>query len=451
MKRIFSKKTIALLLATTMTGSLLSGCGSGGSGGNGGSSAGGNEEVAAQAVGESSKGGETLTVMCVGTEADSYIDYYNAVAEKFSENNEYGVTVKIDFYENEQYKTKLTTLMASNAVPDIFFTWELSYLQPFVEGGKVVDITSYLNEDEEWKNSFADGTLDLVAYDGKNYGVPTQKSLCVMFYNKQIFEDNGVAVPTTYEEFLNVCQTLKDKGITPMAMCGTDAWIPAQFVQQIAGGMAGDKMFKDICDGKEKWNNATHVKAAQEVKDMADKGFFQDGYIGMGPEESKEQFFAGKAAMYFMGAWEAANIELSDMGENAGAFVLPAYDAQYNNISVGSIDTSFAVSETCKNRDAAVAFLKYWTSQESEDMLLYDCGRIPAGNYEIDESKLSSLMTDIITISNSQVGLTPWWDRQCGAGEGVEFNNTCVAVLGGEDAQTAFDALQQFAEDNAGR
>ena len=130
MKRIFSKKTIALLLATTMTGSLLSGCGSGGSGGNGGSSAGGNEEVAAQAVGESSKGGETLTVMCVGTEADSYIDYYNAVAEKFSENNEYGVTVKIDFYENEQYKTKLTTLMASNAVPDIFFTWELSYLQP---------------------------------------------------------------------------------------------------------------------------------------------------------------------------------------------------------------------------------------------------------------------------------------------------------------------------------
>ena len=324
-------------------------------------------------------------------------------------------------------------------------------MQPFVEGGKVVDITSYLNEDEEWKNSFADGTLDLVAYDGKNYGVPTQKSLCVMFYNKQIFEDNGVAVPATYEEFLNVCQTLKDKGITPMAMCGTDAWIPAQFVQQIAGGMAGDKMFKDICDGKEKWNNAIHVKAAQEVKDMADKGFFQDGYIGMGPEESKEQFFAGKAAMYFMGAWEAANIELSDMGENAGAFVLPAYDAQYNNISVGSIDTSFAVSETCKNRDAAVAFLKYWTSQESEDMLLYDCGRIPAGNYEIDESKLSSLMTDIITISNSQVGLTPWWDRQFGAGEGVEFNNTCVAVLGGEDAQTAFDALQQFAEDNADR
>lgn len=430
------KKIVSVLLTAVMATGILAGCGS-----NGGSSS---------AEG-SSKGEDTITVMCVGTEADTYIDAYNSIAEKFSEDNEYGVKVKIDFYENEQYKTKLTTLMASNAVPDVFFTWELSYLQPFVEGGKVADITSYLEEDAQWKDSFADGTLELLSYDGKNYGVPTQKSLCVMFYNKQIFDENGVEIPTTYDEFLEVCQTLKDNGVTPMSMCGTDAWIPAQFVQQIAGGMAGDALFNAVCDGSEKWNNETHVKAAEEVKKMSDAGYFQDGYIGMGPEESTNLFTSGQSAMYFMGAWDADKIAKSEIGENAGAFVLPAYDAQYNNISVGSVDTSFAVSENCKNKDAAVAFLKYWTSQESEDMLLYENGRIPAGNYEIDGSKLSPLMTDILNISNAQVGLTPWWDRQFGAGEGVEFNNTCVSVLGGEDSQTAFDALQQFAEDNADR
>lgn len=395
--------------------------------------------------------GDTLTVMCVGTEADAYIDKYNAVAEAFSADNEYGVTVNIDYYENEQYKTKLTTLMASNAVPDIFFTWELSYLEPFVQGGKVADITSYLEEDAEWKDSFSEGTLDLLAYDGKNYGVPTQKSLCVMFYNKQIFADNGVEVPTTYEDFLNVCETLKGNGVVPMAMCGTDAWIPAQFVQQIAGGMAGDTLFNNICSGEEVWNNETHVKAAEEVKKMADAGYFQDGYIGMGPEESRDQFINGQTAMYFMGAWESGNIINGAVGENAGAFVMPAYDAQYANISVGSVDTSFSVAETCENKDAAVAFLKFWTSQEMEEMLLYDAGRIPAGKFELDESKLNPLMLEILNISNSQAGLTPWWDRQFGAGEGVEFNNTCVAVLGGEDAQSAFDALQEFAEDNADR
>lgn len=320
-----------------------------------------------------------------------------------------------------------------------------------MEGGKVTDITSYLEKDAEWKDSFADGTLELLSYDGKNYGIPTQKSLCVMFYNKKIFEENGVQVPSTYDEFLSVCDTLKNNGVTPMAMCGTDAWIPAQFVQQIAGGMAGDKLFQDICDGSEKWNNETHVKAAEEVKKMADAGYFQDGYIGMGPEESTDLFTNGKSAMYFMGAWDADKIQKSGIGEDAGAFVLPAYDAQFNNISVGSVDTSFAVSETCKNKDAAVAFLKFWTSQEMEEMLLYENSRIPADNFELDTSKLTPLMGEVLTISNEQVGLTPWWDRQFGAGEGVEFNNTCVSVLGGEDVKGAFDALQQFAEDNADR
>lgn len=434
------KRTVALLTTAAMTAAMLAGCG-GGSGDSGSGSSG------------SSKGdGETLTVMCVGTEADTYVDAYNSIAEKFSEDNEYGVNVKIDFYENEQYKTKLTTLMASNAVPDVFFTWELSYLQPFVEGGKVADITPYLEKDTEWKDSFADGTLELLAYNGKNYGIPTQKSLCVMFYNKKIFEENGVQVPTTYDEFLSVCETLKGNGVTPMAMCGTDAWIPAQFVQQIAGGMAGDQLFTDVCEGKEKWNNETHVKASEEVKKMADAGYFQDGYIGMGPEESTDLFTNGKSAMYFMGAWDADKAQKSEiMGEDAGAFVLPAYDSQYNNISVGSVDTSFAIAESCKNKDAAAAFLKFWTSQEMEEMLLYEKGRIPAGNFELDNSKLTPLMAEVLEISNTQVGLTPWWDRQFGAGEGVEFNNTCVSVLGGTDAQTAFDELQKFAEDNADR
>ncbi|MCP1110547.1 ABC transporter substrate-binding protein [Ohessyouella blattaphilus] len=427
------KRLLATLLVMVVTATvILTGCGNGGT--------------------DSSKSSsDTLTVMCVGTEADTYLGSYKQIAEEFSKENEFGVEVKIDFYENEQYKTKLTTLMASNAVPDVFFTWELSYLQPFVEGGKVADMTPYLEEDTEWRDQFSDGTLELLAYDGKNYGIPTQKSLCVMFYNKKIFADNGLSVPTTYKEFLQVCKTLKENGITPMTMCGTDAWIPAQFVQQIAGGMAGDQLFNDICEGKEQWNNETHVKAAEEVKKMADAGYFQDGYIGMGPEEARDLIMNGTAAMYFMGAWEADNIQNSDLGEDAGAFVLPAYDEQYNNISVGSVDTSFCVSENSKNKDAAVAFIKYWSSLEKEEMLLYDVGRIPADNFELDESKLTPLMTEILNISNSQVGLTPWWDRQFGAGEGVEFNNTCVSILGGEDASTAFDALQQFAEDNANR
>lgn len=442
------KRLLVVLLCLAMIAGLFTGCGN--------SSSSDKSDTTKTATGDPSKtatvkkqGGE-LTAMCNGTESDSYLPAYKKIVDEFNKTNEYGVTVKMEFYENEQYKTKLTTLMASNAVTDIFFTYELAYLEPFVSGGKVADITSYLDADQEWKNSFADGTLELLSYSGKNYAVPTQKTLCVMFYNKKIFADNNIAVPTTYDEFLKVCDTLKAAGITPMAMCGTDAWIPAQFVQQISNGIAGMDLYNGICDGSKKWNDAAHIEAAGELQKMVNAGYFQDGYIGMGPEESTALFTSGKTAMYFMGAWDSAKVS-DALKDDASAFILPAKDSQYNNVSVGSVDTSFAVSEKCKNKDAAIAFLKFWTSTANEETLLYDQGRMPAGKFDIDSTKLNSLFAEVVNLSNQQKGLTPWWDRAFGAGDGVEFNNTCVSVCGGEKPEKAFNALQKFADDNAQR
>lgn len=429
------KRRIALLMAVSLIAGLMTGCGSSTK-----------DSDAAE-----KKMGETLTFMCNGSDAEPYVEGYKKICEDFSANNEYGVTVEVEFYQNDDFRTKLTTLMASDAVPDIFFTWELGYLKPFVDGGKVADITSYLDEDTAWKESFTDGMLDLLSYDGKNYGVPTQRTFCVMFYNKRIFEENSVEVPRTYEEFLAVCETLKNNGVTPMSLAGADAWVGGQFIQQIANGMAGYDMFKGICDGTVPWNNEANIKAAEEVQRMVDDGYFQNGYESAGFEESREVFSGGNAAMHFMLMGDSQAICAGSEGENIGAFVMPAYDPQYSNISVGSVDTCLAIAESCENKDAAVAFLKYWTSKEAEEMLLYDYGRAPCGNFELDESKMSELLTSIMEIGNSQSALTPWWNRQFGAGEGNEFDNTCQAILGGADAAESFAKLQQFAADNAER
>ena len=69
----------------------------------------------------------------------------------------------------------------------------------------------------------------------------------------------------------------------------------------------------------------------------------------------------------------------------------------------------------------------------------------------MDQSKLKPLVVDLITLSSEAKGLTPWWDRVFGAGEGVEFNNQSLAVFGGDDVNKAFDDLQSFAESNANR
>jgi raffinose/stachyose/melibiose transport system substrate-binding protein len=391
-----------------------------------------------------------LTFMLNASENDAQFTLYKEIITQFNEMHEGEIKVDLQAYENEQFKTKLATLMASNSAPDIFFTWELSYLEPFVRGGKVVDITEYLDADPAWKESFGSGTLDLLSYDGRNYAIPSQKTLCVMFYNKEIFAENDLSVPTTWQEFQDVCATLKARGITPMAMSGTDAWIPAQFMQQISNGIGGVDLFNGINEGRRKWNDPAHIEAAKQLQAMVEKGYFQSGFLGMNPDISKAQFFDGKAAMYFMGSWEVGNV-YNELGENGGAFCLPAMNPEYDNISVGSTDASFGIGNTCEDVDAAIEFLKYRSSEAVESRFLYETGLLPARNMEIDSAKLNPLFARISEISKQQQGLSPWWDRAFGAGEGVEFNNTVVAVCSGEDVQTLFDDLQAFAEANADR
>lgn len=430
------KRLTALLLVLVMSVTLLSGCGGGG----GGESTGGDSSV--------------LKMMCVGTNADAYVPGYNKVIEDFNNNNEFGVKVEIEYIANSDYKTKLTTLMASDSEPDIIFTWELGYLETFVNGGKIVSLQSYLDEDTAWKDSFNDGMLDQLTYNGEVYGIPTQESAAIMYYNTKIFEDNGLSVPTTYEEYLNCCETLKAAGVTPVALASTpdDAWLVSQYIQQLSNGIAGDKLFNDLKAGTGAWNDPAFIKAAELFAAEVDNGYFEQGFTGVTGDEARAIFAAGNAAMYFNGAWECSNLsadaESCAVGEYVSCFAMPAVDSQYGNISVGSVDTNFAVTKNCKNVDAAVALLKHWTNAENASLLLESYGRMPSTKIDVDSLELSTLVADAIDCFGEQKALTPWFDR-VNTDLGNEFNNTCVAVSNGDNIQTVFDALEQYAQSNS--
>jgi raffinose/stachyose/melibiose transport system substrate-binding protein len=441
------KKFISIILLVLLVVALLMGCSSSSSGTS-------NSTNSSDTSASDSAKAVELTMMYNGTATDPTLGVLEAIVDDFNANNTVNAKLALQAYENEQYKTKLTTLMAANSVPDIFFTWELDYLRPFVEAGKVYEIGKLLDADQAWKDSFQSGVFDPVTYDGKIYAVPHAKSICVMFYNKKIFKDNNLTVPTTYEELLNTCQTLKDKGITPIAMSAPDAWIPAQLVQQVADGIGGMEIYNGLFDGSVKWNDPAYIEAGKEVQDMVNKGFFPDGFLGMKSANATQLFKDGKTAMYFMGCWDIATVTdkaTSSIVDNVGAFALPAKNPQYNNILVGSIDQSLAISANSKNPEAAAAFIKLFGSQKYQEEFLYKTGRLPTTNIDIDKTKVSSVTADVLDISSKVVGLTPWMDRAFGAGEGVEFNNKCQAIVGGKDPVSEFNALQKFAETNASK
>ncbi len=395
---------------------------------------------------------QVLTMMLNGAASDAYVEGYQKIIDAFNADNEYGVVIEPEFVSNSDYKTKLTTMMVSDSEPDIIFTWELGYLENFVNGGKIVNLQEYLDADADWKASFNSGTLEQETYGGDVYGIPTAQCMAVMYYNKAIFDQYGLAVPTTYEEYCHVCDTLIENNVTPVALASTadDAWLVSQYIQQLSNGIAGNELFEGIKAGTRVWNDSAMIEAGKLFQEEVNKGYFEQGFTGVSGSEAEALFQTGQTAMYFNGSWEISNLDNPDVCQeaaNISCFAMPSVNAEYDQISVGSLDNSYAVTTNCQNVEAAVGFLKFWTSDENAAMLLYDYGRMPATSIELDESKLSSLSKDVITCFGEQNALTPWFDRM-NTDLGNEFNNSSIAVANGDDVQEIFDSLQQYAESN---
>ena len=66
--------------------------------------------------------------------------------------------------------------------------------------------------------------------DGMVYGIPFRLDCKLFFYNTQIFEENGLTAPTTWDELIQVCETLKAAGITPIAYGNLEPWSASHYI-----------------------------------------------------------------------------------------------------------------------------------------------------------------------------------------------------------------------------
>ncbi|HLO35499.1 MAG TPA: extracellular solute-binding protein [Candidatus Deferrimicrobium sp.] len=241
------------------------------------------------------------------------------------------VKIDIQVNENEAFKTKLTTLLQQGDVPDLFQTWGGGGLRQQVEAGLVKDISADI---ASWKDTINPGALGMYAVDGKNYGVPFDLGLVGFWYNTKTFTDAGITTPpATWADFLTTVQTLKGKGVTPIALAGKDTWTGAFYWAYLAVrncGQAG--MDKAVTSGD--WTNPCFVKAGEQFKQLIDLKPFQKGFLaapwdGAGSGAAAMATYNG--AMQLMGQWLPGTVNANSggsraMGEGLGWFPFPAVD-----------------------------------------------------------------------------------------------------------------------------
>ena len=377
-----------------------------------------------QAPDQSVEPSQVLHLMALQTTQE----FLQEAVDEFNEENQYHVTIALETVSMDNYKRLLPISAATGDLPDLFFTWEAGYLEPLVRSGNVLPLTDYL---DTWQARFEPEVFIPLSFDGEIYAVPLQQSLTVMFYNKTVFQEAGLTLPDTWGGFEQLCKSLKDQGIVPLAL-GSNDWQAGQLLTAILAGVGGRPLYESLDEGNA-WMQAQMEQSVQILGHLYDCGYVVYEQDGISLSE-------GTAAMQLMGDWVQPFYWEDDQ---IGAFLLPAVQAEYAGTCIRSVDQCYAVSASCQNPEAACAFLELLTNQKYQHRLWELTGQA-CSTTGIPGQQEYALQEEIFGLYQEVEDSVIWIDRGIGGDVGTRFNQMAAAILSGRDPGEELEGFQTF-------
>lgn len=284
------------------------------------------------------------------------------IVEAFNEANE-DIQVTASFYDTDGLKDACKVAASSDSLPSMWFNWGGSLGQFYVDNGKTYDLTEYAQANG-WSDTYSAGALNLCTLGGQLCGYPTSYNVLGVYYNKGIFEECGIEVPTTFEEFEAACATLKENGYVPMAAAGLNGWHVMRWVELLVEHYAGAELHDKMNSFEESWDNEAVVQALAKYKEWVDAGYFPDGFLTADPNDTLMSFGSGECAMDLQGQWYDGQILQNELDiTNFGAFAFPSGDS--NRMSAFAEMTQFNKNLSEEELDACVKFMEYYYNDEN--------------------------------------------------------------------------------------
>lgn len=305
-----------------------------------------------------------------------YTDWYKAgweavIAEIDKRQEELGFRLEVEQISGgPQGKQLMQTRFAAGEQPD-FFEYYAAHDIIKDLGGK--DMVQELSGD--WTKNYSSDLIHskFYAIDGQVVGLPIDPVVLVgTFYNKKIFTELGLEVPTTWDELLVVCEKIKAAGKVPFFYPGKDTWaltmmLNEGFIREYAN-VPQDELFEKINTNQMKFQELEQVKdALAKSKELIDKGYVQDTYLSDNYDMQQKALAKGEAAMIFQGTWVMDEIhgKYPEEAKDIGAFAIP-FDG--NDRSSQFVPFGLFMSNRNKNPELGKKVIEFLASQEIQQM-----------------------------------------------------------------------------------
>lgn len=243
---------------------------------------------------------------------------FEAFAEKYP-----GVELDLNLtMSDETFKSKLPSAYASGTAPDLHYSWAGGTMVKFAQEGFLMDMTELLTTPP--LDKYIDkATLSVATYEGKYYAIPLQAWAGAFLVNKSIFEEAGLTPPPSnyqpsWQEFTHWIETIRaETDYAPISMpASRDAmWVPHFWYMSLVDRLSEDYYFKKTLNRVKGYSftDQPFVEAASKLKSLVDMNAFQSGFRGDGYTAAVDRYFAGNAAMHYMGGWVTSSLEQANL------------------------------------------------------------------------------------------------------------------------------------------
>lgn len=386
------KRLLAVLLAMSLVGvTLLAGCGGSGKSSESTKAEGGDNE------------GKTIVYWSMWEATEPQAIALQAAIDKYVEDT--GNKVDVQFKGRTGIREGLQPALDAGTVIDLFDedidrvngTW----------GKYLMDLEELAKENNYEETAIA-GLISACREVGGGTlkSIPYQPNVFAFFYNKELFDKAGItAVPTTWDEFLAVCEKLKAAGITPLTC--DDAYIDCMFGYHMSR-LLGEEGTQDTIKNGNWAEEEAVMKTAEAYAELASKGYFSENIASnVWPAGQNTELATGQVAMYLNGSWLPNEVKgMTGDDFQWGCFSYPAVDGGKTGVEAANYGAQvFAINKDSQVAPEAFELIKYFTKGEFDQKLSEESLGIPA---DTTNDKWPDMLADVKPVMDSLTTRYTW-------------------------------------------
>lgn len=307
-----------------------------------------------------------------------------------------GIRIKPSSYsDTTSYQQAIKSSLRSAEAPGIFTWWSGYRLEELSQQGGLQDLTSL------WESQTDDGNLqagmaDNFSFEGKQYAVPNAVSYWPVFYNKRVFEQNGLQPPNSWEELISAADTLKQSGVTPFYATLDGRWPAFIWFEEFLIRTDPD-FYNRLMQGEASYTDSVVVDVMKEWKSMIDAGYFTNLDIPLDATAIGE-FQQGNFAMLPIGTWFNNGMldEGLKPGEDYDLFVLPNVNPDLTEKVIVVETGALAIPTNAPDVETSTRVAEWWVSPKTASTWARELGDIPVNpKAEAPSPMLSNLVSTV--------------------------------------------------------